>query len=184
MHFLNKVCVCGLFHYRLYIACSKLVVQTNTFCLHTRCHRCKMLRMHKMMMNPPGTCRTSILSNRAGGMVAVVFAVAMKSTCDRSKATFRKWSVKLWFCSGSRTWEHTMIYCLWIYYAGATSVRGDVDQGQRYLQQSSCRISLQALPQFVHLIQEKHRVIDTDRLQTVDDASRHAPHVCASGKKQ
>lgn len=56
-------------------------------------------------MNLPGTCSTSILSNSAGGMVEVVFAVAMKSTCDRSKATFRKWSVKLWFCSGSRTWE-------------------------------------------------------------------------------
>lgn len=37
----------------------------------------------------PGTCSTSILSNRAGGMVAVVFAVAMKRTCDRSKATLR-----------------------------------------------------------------------------------------------
>lgn len=60
--------------------------------------------------HPPGTCSTSILSNSAGGMVAVVFAVAMKSTCDRSKATLRKWSVKLWFCSGSRTWE--------VYYAG------------------------------------------------------------------
>lgn len=40
-------------------------------------------------LNPPGTCSTSILSSRAGGMVAVVFAVAMKSTWERSKATFR-----------------------------------------------------------------------------------------------
>lgn len=30
--------------------------------------------------HPPGTCSTSILSSRAGGMVAVVFAVAIKST--------------------------------------------------------------------------------------------------------
>lgn len=39
--------------------------------------------------NPPGTCSTSILSSRAGGMVAVVFAVAIKRTWDKSKATFK-----------------------------------------------------------------------------------------------
>lgn len=60
---------------------------------------------------------------------------------------------------------------------------GYVEQGQRYLQQSSCRIPLQALPQFVHLIQEKYWVVHADGLQTIDDASRHAPHICASGKK-
>lgn len=52
-----------------------------------------------------------------------------------------------------------------------------------YLQQSSCRVSLQALPQFVHLIQEKYWVIDTNCLQTIDDAPGHAPHICASGKE-
>lgn len=32
---------------------------------------------------------TSILSSSAGGIVAVVLAVAMKRTWDRSKATFK-----------------------------------------------------------------------------------------------
>lgn len=49
------------------------------------------------------------------------------------------------------------------------------------LKQCSCRVSLQALPKFVHLIQEEDWIIDTYCLQTVDDAAGHAAYICAPG---
>lgn len=73
-----------------------------------------------------------------------------------------------------------------MYDAGGEPVGGlqlvwDGKRGRPHLQQSGCRVSLQALPQFVHLVQEENWVIDAHRLQPVDDASGHAPHVRASG---
>lgn len=51
-----------------------------------------------------------------------------------------------------------------------------------YLKQGCCRIPLQALCQFIHLIQEEHRVVHPNSLQPIDDPAGHAAHVGAPGE--
>ena len=46
---------------------------------------------------------TSIRSRSGAGIGSSMFAVAMKSTFERSNGTDRKWSLKSEFCSGSST---------------------------------------------------------------------------------
>lgn len=52
-----------------------------------------------------------------------------------------------------------------------------------YLQQGCCRIPLQALCQFIHLIQEENGIVHPHSLQPVDDPARHAAHVGAPAKE-
>lgn len=52
-----------------------------------------------------------------------------------------------------------------------------------YLKQGCCRIPLQALCQFIHLIQEENRIVHPHSLQPVDDPARHAAHIGAPGKE-
>lgn len=52
-----------------------------------------------------------------------------------------------------------------------------------YLKQGCCRIPLQALCQFIHLIQEENGIVHPDSLQPIDDPARHAAHVSTPGKE-
>ncbi|KAL8194933.1 UNVERIFIED_CONTAM: hypothetical protein K2H54_040195 [Gekko kuhli] len=46
-----------------------------------------------------------------------------------------------------------------------------------YLQQCRCRVSLQALPELVDLIEQKYGIVHPDSLQAIDYSPRHAAHV-------